>query len=698
MKIISLHINNFGKLKDFNMSFEEGLNIIYGDNESGKTTLMTFIMMMFYGSKNRKKDLLDNPRKKYAPWNNELMKGHIIFEFKKNQYRLDRSFYETNNKDEVSLIDNITGERVEIPNLKEPGLYFFNMSFDTFKKSLFIDSEDLAFSKENSSEIKEKLLNLISTSDEDISYDKTRDILEKKLYDLKSKSGKKGKIINLEEKLDIEYENLEKAKKEELEKKEIIKKLDRFEKEIELEEIKTSLEKSKLEIDRLKESQDINERRKIIEKEIKKLESDKNQIYADLDQIKYDYYKKIKEKENLLESKIKLSTIYKEVREKNNDQNIEKNIHNLNDVSKIFLILFIVISIISVIYFIIYPDNNLKYLFLIVGALIIITKIFYLDKKHLFLSQKQDEERKNIKRNKDIELKLEEIESKIRGLDEVIFDYKLKLKEKEHNLDLIESYNKNRNDEIKKLKESKLVQALDPKILVNINEKVKIFQREYEEKLKDYINDYSNFLEIGSLEDDRLLLMNKEYERLKGYSTEKFRQSRYMDEIKSKIYAIRKDLDKLNKLYKSLETALRILDISYRELSNDFGPILNKKTQEIFNKLSANKYDKLLISNDFDIKYEDVKNKDIKNWQFLSSGARDQIYISLKIALAKLLLEGDKKFLLLDDIFIKFDEIRAREGLKFLYNLSDDFEQIILFTCHKRIFEYVRDDVNKMKI
>ena len=43
MKILSLHIDGFGKFHDRDISFEDGLNVVYGKNEAGKSTLHTFI-------------------------------------------------------------------------------------------------------------------------------------------------------------------------------------------------------------------------------------------------------------------------------------------------------------------------------------------------------------------------------------------------------------------------------------------------------------------------------------------------------------------------------------------------------------------------------------------------------------------------------------------------------------------------------
>ena len=49
MKILSLHIDGFGKLNDLDLSFEDGLNVLYGKNEAGKSTLHTFIRGMLFG-------------------------------------------------------------------------------------------------------------------------------------------------------------------------------------------------------------------------------------------------------------------------------------------------------------------------------------------------------------------------------------------------------------------------------------------------------------------------------------------------------------------------------------------------------------------------------------------------------------------------------------------------------------------------
>ena len=49
MKIKELRLKNFGKFTNKEIHFSDGMNVIYGENESGKSTLYTFIRAMLFG-------------------------------------------------------------------------------------------------------------------------------------------------------------------------------------------------------------------------------------------------------------------------------------------------------------------------------------------------------------------------------------------------------------------------------------------------------------------------------------------------------------------------------------------------------------------------------------------------------------------------------------------------------------------------
>ncbi len=106
MRLISCHIENFGKLSDFSCEFSGGLNIICEDNGWGKSTFAAFIRAMFYGlDGDRKKNLLENERKKYRPWQGGVFGGQLVFEIKGKQYEVSRIFHDREQADEFELRD-----------------------------------------------------------------------------------------------------------------------------------------------------------------------------------------------------------------------------------------------------------------------------------------------------------------------------------------------------------------------------------------------------------------------------------------------------------------------------------------------------------------------------------------------------------------------------------------------------------------
>lgn len=68
MLIKKIQVNNFGKLKSKEIELKEGINIIYGENESGKSSLLDFITSMFYGINKNKNGKEISNYDKYTPW------------------------------------------------------------------------------------------------------------------------------------------------------------------------------------------------------------------------------------------------------------------------------------------------------------------------------------------------------------------------------------------------------------------------------------------------------------------------------------------------------------------------------------------------------------------------------------------------------------------------------------------------------
>ena len=225
MKIKKLALDSFGKFQNFTIDLAEGFNVIYGHNESGKSTLMAFIMMMFYGYSGRKQSVADNPRTKYLPWGGQKMSGKIYFESEGVAYRLERSFGKSNKTDKIKVYQEHTGTEVQIKS--SPGKHFFHVNGDTFRQSLFIFTNQsvIVSSDIAKDEITERLLNLVTTGSEDTSYDEAKKEIEEAKQTILSKNKKKGKLAEAQHAIKELKENLMQAYEDEKEKKQVQSKI-----------------------------------------------------------------------------------------------------------------------------------------------------------------------------------------------------------------------------------------------------------------------------------------------------------------------------------------------------------------------------------------------------------------------------------------------------------------------------------------
>ncbi len=179
MIINKINIISFAGLKDKEINFEEKINLIYGENEKGKSTIQNFIRVWLYGmNSKRTKDLKNNDRVRFAPIDGEKIRGELYVTHNNRKYIIKRSFGATKKEDISEILDAESGEVVtEIPK-DEPGRYFFNVNSSTFFKTLFINQLGVAISKDKEEEIIDKAANLLDSEDTNISAQKSIEKLE----------------------------------------------------------------------------------------------------------------------------------------------------------------------------------------------------------------------------------------------------------------------------------------------------------------------------------------------------------------------------------------------------------------------------------------------------------------------------------------------------------------------------------------
>lgn len=218
MKINKIKINSFGKLKEKEIELKNGINIIFGKNESGKSTLLKFIVNTFYGISKNKKGKEYSDFEKYTPWIGEEFSGKIEYELNnKNKYEVYREFKKKNpklfndKKEDISKEFNID---------KTLGNQFFyeqtKVDEELFMSTVVVGQQDVKLGKQEQNILVQKIANLVGTGDDNVSYKRAIDRINRRQLDEVGTSKSREKPINIMSRkiqnLEEEKQNLDKYK------------------------------------------------------------------------------------------------------------------------------------------------------------------------------------------------------------------------------------------------------------------------------------------------------------------------------------------------------------------------------------------------------------------------------------------------------------------------------------------------------
>lgn len=186
MRILSCHIENFGKLHDYSADFSEGVNIVCEENGWGKSTFAAFVRAMFYGlGGSKKKNAAENERKKYKPWQGGVFGGQLTFEIQEKTYQISRVFHDKESNDEFELRD----VKTNLPSAdytENIGKEIFKIDRDSFIRTIFIGQSDCETS--STGDINAKIGNLADNSNDLNNFDKAHKRLTDMIKGLKSPS------------------------------------------------------------------------------------------------------------------------------------------------------------------------------------------------------------------------------------------------------------------------------------------------------------------------------------------------------------------------------------------------------------------------------------------------------------------------------------------------------------------------------
>lgn len=200
MRLIGCHVEGFGKLVDFDFTFDEGLNVIQQENGWGKTTLAAFIKAMLYGFDGKRiHDVLENERLRYKPWSGSKYGGYLDFEAEGKEYRVFRRFGATKAKDVAKVVDLATGAALTGEVAECPGEWLFGLDANAFRKSAFIAQGQTGASVSNAG-LRNRLNALVNEADDVPDLEGAQKVLEERRKKYK-KAGNRGEIAECTERL-----------------------------------------------------------------------------------------------------------------------------------------------------------------------------------------------------------------------------------------------------------------------------------------------------------------------------------------------------------------------------------------------------------------------------------------------------------------------------------------------------------------
>ncbi len=210
MIIEKIVIKSFGRITDMTLEFAEGVNIIEGENESGKSTIAAFIRYMLYGFTDNEDGGLSE-RKKRISWESGSAQGSMYVRVNGKRYVINRTTTPTDNserttyREESSIIDVETGAPVH--GQLAAGDVFFGVDGELFNNTAFIGQ--IGDSGINEGSVKQSIENIIFSGSEKINKQRAVGRITDKMQALLLEGGAGGAIIDLMRKEEALEKSLE---------------------------------------------------------------------------------------------------------------------------------------------------------------------------------------------------------------------------------------------------------------------------------------------------------------------------------------------------------------------------------------------------------------------------------------------------------------------------------------------------------
>ena len=151
--------------------------------------------------------------------------------------------------------------------------------------------------------------------------------------------------------------------------------------------------------------------------------------------------------------------------------------------------------------------------------------------------------------------------------------------------------------------------------------------------------------------------------------------------LRQQLEAVTERITKLETAYAALDLAQSTLADARAQLQRRFAPRISQRARDIFRQLTGGRYTRLQLTDDFAAHAAAEDETILRSALWRSEGTADQLYLSLRLAMAEALTPEAP--LVLDDALARFDDTRLAAALSVLEEASKT-KQVILFTCQSR--------------
>lgn len=605
MKINNLRINSFGKLTDKDIKLSNGINLIIGDNEAGKSTMQKFISCILYGASKNKNGKEISDFDKFKPWYSDEFSGKIEYTLDNGEnYEVYRDFKKKNPIIYNSQKEDISKEFIMD---KTKGIDFFTeqtgIDEETFYSTAITEQEGIKLSKSSQGSIIQKISNLVSSGDDSISFKKTLEKINRNQNEEVGTSRTSQRPINVvENKI---YRLIEQKKN--------------------LDTYKNRVDGNASRKQRLLEDQKKTQYEKEFLKEMKsKLEANK------LKNAEINFNKNLEKEYNQ-----KIKELNEQISEKREKNEYKKESHN-----NYYLVLSLCIIIFVILMFV-NPYKIINFAFLIPIFFIIYKK--YADEKVV----------ETIQVNYDKDKIINEIEVLKKNREA----QKLEAKTKEENL----------NKEIEEEKQ-KLAKKYE-----------NLLSKEFIEK--NLNRDYDAIVRRIDRKEDRINTIKFELQTMQATAEDITKKLDDLAKLEEELQDSEEEREELLSLNNSYNIAKDCLEKAYAKVKANISPRFIKNLSDIISKISNNRYDNIVLTDDEGLKIE-IQNGSYMPVSRLSVGTIDQMYISLRLS-ALDEISNETMPIILDEAFAYFDNERLENILRYI-NTNFKSNQIIIFTCSSR--------------